>query len=245
MTVSLFSGSQFRDAGERVRGPGALLDRLSRRRPYTRSAHAALRLARRRDRDLPLAAAASRGRPRTAAPTRSGAYFSARHGVGVEAPPGWTLSQHTGYPTVLVRCSFTRAAAAISLAVDRTTAKDAAALAEQSRPGLVAQGLDRRPRRPGPRGGVLLDARAARRNQALRQLYIVRDLDGARGERQADRAHPDDRAADLAAASAAFDWVIAHLDLEAPVRPDDKPDATPTAAAERRSAGASWSARRR
>jgi len=32
-------------------------------------------------------------------------------------------------------------------------------------------------------------------------------------------------AGDLGAASAPFDWVIAHLELEAPVRPEAKPDA--------------------
>ena len=67
-------------------------------------------------------------------------FFSARQGVGVEAPPGWTLSQHTGYPTVLVALVHP-GGSRISLAVDRTTAKDASALVEQSKPGLLAQGL--------------------------------------------------------------------------------------------------------
>src|SRR5262249_38045482 len=67
-------------------------------------------------------------------------FFSARHGVGVDAPPGWTLSLHTGYPTVLVALVHP-GGSRISLAVDRTAVKDAAALVEQSRPGLVAQGL--------------------------------------------------------------------------------------------------------
>ena len=61
----------------------------------------------------------------------------------------------------------------------QTTVKDAAALVEQSKPGLAAQGLTIDRVVPGPHNGVQLDARAARRNQALRQLYVVRNLDAA------------------------------------------------------------------
>src|SRR5262245_33287633 len=115
-------------------------------------------------------------------PARSGSgrerrYFSVRHGVGVEAPPGWTLSQHTGYPTVLVALVHP-GGSRISLAVDQTAVKDAAALVEQSKPGLIAQGLTIERVSPGPHNGVQLEARAARRNQALRQLYLVRTIAG-------------------------------------------------------------------
>ena len=47
------------------------------------------------------AAAAFADTPRTGA-GKERHFFSARHGVGVEAPLGWALSLHTGYPTVLV-----------------------------------------------------------------------------------------------------------------------------------------------
>jgi len=155
-------------------------------------------------------------------------FFSARQGVGVEAPPGWTLSQHTGYPTVLVALVHP-GGSRISLAVDRTTVKDANALVEQSKPGLLAQGLTIERVAPGPHGGVQLEARAARRNQALRQLYIVRKVEGAPDERQAVVVTLATPLADLAAANGPFDWVLAHLTFEAPIRPEAKPDAKPDA----------------
>ena len=151
-------------------------------------------------------------------------FYSARAGVGLEAPPGWSLSAHTGYLNILcllVHPSGSR----ISLAVDAAvTAQDAAALAEQSRPGLAAQGIEITGVAPGPRGGVVVDARVARRNQALRQLYLVRTVEGNPAWRQAIVLTLTTTPADLAAASAALDWVIARLDLQAPVRPDDKHD---------------------
>jgi hypothetical protein len=155
-------------------------------------------------------------------------YFNARLGVGLEAPTGWSLSLHTGYGNVLATLLHP-GGSRISLAVDRTKAKDAAALAADSRPGLAAQGMTVDRVAPGPRGGVLLEARLARRSQALRQLYVVRDLDAARGDRQAVVLTLSTSAAELAAASPSFDWAIAHLDLEAPVHPDEKPSDKPDA----------------
>src|SRR6478752_6404835 len=99
--------------------------------------------------------------------SRERRYFSARHGVGIEAPPGWSLSQHTGYPSVLVALVHP-GGSRISLAVDKTAVKDATALVEQSKPGLAAQGLTVERVYPGPHSGVQVDARADRRNQALR-----------------------------------------------------------------------------
>jgi len=151
-------------------------------------------------------------------------YFSARHGVGLEAPPGWTLSQHTGYPTVLVALVHP-GGSRISLAVDQTAVKDAAALVEQSKPGLIAQGLTIERVAPGPHNGVQVDARAAHRKQALRQLYIVRSVAAGPEGKQAVVVTLAAPAADLAAASGPFEWVLAHLQLETPVRPDAKPDA--------------------
>jgi len=160
--------------------------------------------------------------------TRSGSgkerrYFSARHGVGIEAPPGWTLSQHTGYQTVLVALVHP-GGSRISLAVDQTTVKDASALVDQSKPGLVAQGLSVERVAPGPHNGVQLEARAAQRNQALRQLYIVRSVGGSADAKQAVVVTLATPIADLAAASGPFDWVLAHLTLEAPIRSETKAD---------------------
>jgi hypothetical protein len=151
-------------------------------------------------------------------------FYSARAGVGLEAPPGWSLSAHTGYLNILcllVHPSGSR----ISLAVDTAvTAGDATALAEQSRPGLAAQGIEITGVAPGPRGGVVVEARVARRNQALRQLYLVRAVEGNPAWRQAIVVTLTTTPADLGAASAALDWVVARLDLEAPARLDDKHD---------------------
>jgi len=159
-----------------------------------------------------------------ASSSRDRRFFSARHGVGVEAPPGWALSQHTGYPTVLVALVHP-GGSRISLAVDKTTVKDATALVEQSKPGLAAQGLTIDRVVPGPHNGVQLDARAARRNQALRQLYVVRNLDAGPDGKQAVVITLATPGAELPAASGPFDWVLAHLIFEAPVRPDARPDA--------------------
>ena len=151
-------------------------------------------------------------------------FYSARAGVGLETPPGWSLSAHTGYLNVL--CLLVHPGGSrISLAVDAAvTAQDAAALAEQSRPGLVAQGIEITGLAPGPRGGVVVDARIARRNQALRQLYLVRAVEGNPSGRQAIVLTLTTTPADLAAAGGALDWVIARLDLETPLRTDDKHD---------------------
>ncbi len=151
-------------------------------------------------------------------------FYSARAGVGLEAPPGWSVSAHTGYLNIL--CLLVHPGGSrISLAVDAAvTAQDAAALADQSRPGLAAQGIEITGVAPGPRGGVLVEARLARRNQALRQLYLVRTVEGNPTRRQAIVLTLTSAPADLAAASAALDWVIARLELQAPARPDEKPD---------------------
>lgn len=150
-------------------------------------------------------------------------YFSARHGVGIEAPPGWTLSQHTGYPSVLVALVHP-GGSRISLAVDKTAASDAADLVKQSKPGLAAQGLTVERVYPGPHAGMQIDARSDRRSQALRQLYIVRDIDGGRDGKQAivlTLAAPFDQ---LAGATGPYEWVLGHLALETPMRPDGKSD---------------------
>ena len=155
--------------------------------------------------------------------TKERRFFSAREGVGIEAPPGWTLSQHTGYPSVLVALIHA-GGSRITVAVDRTPSKDATALVAENRAGLTAQGFAIDRTAPGPHGGVLLELRAARREQALRQLYIVRAVDGPRDRRQAVIVTLTAPAAQLAGASNAFDWALSRLVLEAPVRPDDGPD---------------------
>jgi hypothetical protein len=133
------------------------------------------------------------------------------------------LALHTGYPNVL--CVLIHPGGSrISLAADRATAKDAATLVDENRPGLSAQELMVDRVSPGPLGGLLVDARAPRRNQSLRQLYLVRSLTVGPDPRQAVILTLTTTPEQLAAASGSLDWVIAHLELRAPVRPDDKPE---------------------
>jgi hypothetical protein len=75
---------------------------------------------------------------------------------------------------------------------------------------------------PGSHSGVQLEARAAQRNQALRQLYIVRSVGAPADPKQAVVITLTTPLGDLAAASGPFDWVLAHLTFEAPIRPDAK-----------------------
>ena len=150
-------------------------------------------------------------------------FLNVRAGVGLETPPGWNLSLHTGYPNVLCVLVHPQGSR-ISVAVDRATALDSAALVAENRPGLAAQGLTIDRVSPGPLGGVLVDARAPRHNQALRQLYLVRPVAGGPDPRQAIVLTLTTFADQLAAVSGALDWVMAHLDLRAPVLPDDKAD---------------------
>jgi hypothetical protein len=146
-------------------------------------------------------------------------FFDAHRGVGVEAPPGWTLSQHTGYPNILVVLLHPDGSR-ISVAAAPTTAKDAPALAEESRAGMGAQKLAVTRVAPGPRGGMLVDARATQRDEIVRQLYLVRPLDG--GVRQAIVITLITRPDRLAVAGPAFDWVLGRMTLEAPLGRDDE-----------------------
>ena len=224
MTVIPFSGSWFLDDGERVRAAERVLRATVECALYCRLIRVALAAA---AIAIVIAASAFAETSRTGG-SKERRFFSARHGVGVDAPPGWALSQHTGYPTVLVALVHP-GGSRITLAVDRTTVKDAAALVEQSKPGLLAQGLTIVQTAPGPHDGVQLEARAARRNQALRQLYIVRKIEGGPDARQAVVVTLATPVADLAAATGPFEWVLAHMAFEAPIRLDAKPDAKPDA----------------
>jgi hypothetical protein len=149
-------------------------------------------------------------------------FFSARHGVGVEAPPGWSLSQHTGYPSILVALLHPDGSR-ISVSAASTTAPETRALVEQNRRGLEAQHLVVSRVAAGPRGGLLVDARATDRDETLRQLYLVRAL--ADDARQAVVITLVTRRDRLASASTGFDWVVAHLALEAVAGREETPDA--------------------
>jgi hypothetical protein len=157
----------------------------------------------------------------TAAP-RARRFFSARHGVGIETPVGWSLSKHTGFPDVLA-VLLHPSGGRLSLSAAPTIAPTAQALADQSRRGLEAQKLAIARVGAGARGGVELQARNAARRETLRQLYLVRPVNG--GARQAvvlTLVAPDDAFVSL---SPTFEWAAAHLALEAPLGAPDSADA--------------------
>jgi len=168
---------------------------------------------------------------RAEASPRERRFFSAKQGVGVDAPNGWTLSEQTGYPEILVVLMHPDGSR-ISVSAAPTTAPDARALAEQSRRGLEAQHLTIARVAAGARGGVALDAQNAARASALRQLYLVRPTGG--GKRQGIVLTLVARAGALASAGPAFEWVVEHLALEPPTGATEEPDAgAPTSGAGR------------
>jgi len=96
-----------------------------------------------------------------------------RHGVSVEAPAGWTLSQHSGYGdtvTVLLHPDGGR----ISVTAAPTTAADGRALFEENQRGLLAQKMQPGAPQAGPRGFTSVDITVPGRPDRLRQLYLVR-----------------------------------------------------------------------
>ena len=151
-------------------------------------------------------------------------FFSARDGIGLEAPNGWAFSMHTGYPSVLVALVHP-GGSRISIAVDHTKLASATAFADQNRAGLLAQGLTLERIAPGPHGGVRVDARSPRRNQVVRQLYVVREVPNVPGGHQAIVVSLAASADQLGSADAAFDWTLAHLALETPAPTEGRTDA--------------------
>jgi hypothetical protein len=153
------------------------------------------------------------------AATRDRRFFSARYGVGIDAPTGWTISQHTGYPSILVLMLHPNGSR-ISVSAAATPATDARALAEQNRRALEVQHLSITKSAPGARNGVLVEARNPRGDE-LRQLYIVRALPN--NTRQAVVITLVAKTDTLAAAAPGFEWSVAHLALEAPTGTDEAP----------------------
>jgi hypothetical protein len=138
-------------------------------------------------------------------------FVSARHGLSVEAPPGWTLSTHTGFPTILVLLLHPDGSR-ISLAASDTTASDARALLESNRKALEQQNLRVLAIRAGARDGVQVEAETDDRTEAIVQLYIVRALAPDR-PRQAVVVSLVSSPATLAAHRSELDYVIGKLGL--------------------------------
>ena len=146
---------------------------------------------------------------------------SAHHGISIEAPAGWTLSQHTGYGdtvVVLLHPDGSR----ISVTAAPTHAADARALFEQNRKGLLAQHLVPSDLQPGPRGFIAVDLTSPSSPNRLRQLYLVRAT--ASGN-QAIVLTLMGKGNAFAEQRTALDFVVTRLELDDPERPTMAKDA--------------------
>jgi hypothetical protein len=149
--------------------------------------------------------------PARAAGPNDRRFVSARNGITAEAPTGWTLSTHTGFPNILVLLLHPDGSR-ISIAVSETQAKDAREVAEANRRALEKQTGSAVTARAGARNGVELDGQAANRKEAIVQLYLVRAL-APEGPRQAIVVSLIAPAAALALRRADLDFVIGKLGL--------------------------------
>ena len=101
-------------------------------------------------------------------------------GISIEAPAGWTLSQHTGYRDTIVLLLHPDGSR-ISVTAALTPAHTTAELFRQNLPGLSASGLRVVSSVAGPRGSLTVDlgpGTEAPRGQRLRQSYLVREVAG-------------------------------------------------------------------
>ena len=98
----------------------------------------------------------------------------ARSGISVEAPAGWTLSQHTGYADTIVLLLHPDGSR-ITVSATSTSLRTAEELYQQNRAALTAQGLSPTPAGTGPRGSLAIDLGAPGKPDKLRQLYLVRE----------------------------------------------------------------------
>jgi hypothetical protein len=138
-----------------------------------------------------------------------------RHGITVEAPPGWMLSEHTGYRetvALLLHPDSSR----ISVTAAWTEARDSSALVESNRRGLALQGLTVSGTAPGPLGSMVLDASAPARREAVRQIYVVRET---LNRRQAVVLTLVCRASLLTAHGPALELAFSRLALDTPSDP--------------------------
>jgi len=140
---------------------------------------------------------------------------SLRHGLAIEAPAGWTLSQHTGYGDTVVLLLHPDGSR-ISISAAPTNAPNAATLFDQNRRGLVAQKLTPSAPQPGPRGFLAVDIAAPDRPERLRQLYFVRPTTAGK---QALILTLIARASALSVHTSALDFVANRMTFDEPAPP--------------------------
>ncbi len=161
-----------------------------------------------------------------AASPRDRSFSSRRHGVSVEAPPGWTLSTHTGYPSILV-VLLHPGGCRMSVAAAETPARELRELVQENRRGLETQKLTVTKVEPGSAGTIEVEARAPRGGEAVRQSYRLRALrDGNQALVVTMTCKPES----LPTQARAFELVLKRLRLEdptpAPTRPPTPPHVT-------------------
>jgi hypothetical protein len=144
--------------------------------------------------------------------TKDRRFTSAKLGVTVDAPSGWTMSLHTGYPNIIA-VLLHPSGGRISVAVSQTTARSSLELADQNRRGLEAQGLSVGASINSGAGGITLEAQSRTRDEAVRQYYLVRETTPTR---QALVATLTTRKDLLASMGPSLDFVVSHLALESP-----------------------------
>jgi hypothetical protein len=159
-------------------------------------------------------------------------YVNARNGISVEAPTGWALSTHTGFPSILVLLIHPDGSR-ISIAVSESQAASPHDLAESNRKGLEAQALKIIGVRAGARDGVEVEAQSAARAESVIQLYLLRETT-ARGPRQAIVITMVTPTPSLVVHRPAFDYVVGKLSLSPlPEPPGRSPPPKTGSAAER------------
>jgi hypothetical protein len=136
-------------------------------------------------------------------------------GIAVEAPAGWTLSQHTGYRDTIVLLLHPDGSR-ISVTAALTPARTAAELLSKNVPGLNASGMRVLTSVAGARGTLMVDLAATAtsdRKERLRQSYLVREVPGGS---QAIVLTLVCREEVFAARAPALDFVLNRMSLDEP-----------------------------
>jgi hypothetical protein len=137
-------------------------------------------------------------------------------GISVEAPAGWTLSQHTGYRDTVVLLLHPDGSR-ISVNAAATPTRTAAELFRENLRGLNASGLRVLSSAAGARGALVVDlGAAANGGERLRQHYLVREIPGGW---QAIVLTLVCRDAVFASRAPALDFVLTRMALDEPTPP--------------------------
>lgn len=143
-------------------------------------------------------------------------------GISVEAPAGWTLSQHTGYRDTVVLLLHPDGSR-ITVTAAATPAPSASELLRTNMRGFSSSGLQVLSQSTGARGALMIDLAskaASNRGERLRQAYLVRDVPGGR---QAIVLTLVCRESVFASRTPALDFVLTRMSLDEPTPPAGSP----------------------